>query len=185
MVCRTCGRIIANENANFCEYCGAATDANRDGAMNYNRYADGGTDGASHNTVSGGTEYANRAEREDASYDAGQQGGFGYGQTQSGTAGLSAILNGTAGTAETESSMSFIHWIVIMVLPYIPMIGTLAYLVLLLIWAFGRTASKTRRSWARATLVITVVAMVMMSYMLQSVLGSGGFAELLNSMLGA
>lgn len=90
-----------------------------------------------------------------------------------------------AGTAEAEGSMSFVHWIVIMALPYIPIIGSIAYLALLLIWAFGHTASKTRKSWARATLVITVAAMLMMSYMLQSVLGSGGFAELMNSMLGA
>ena len=29
MVCRACGRTIANEDANFCEYCGTATNVNR------------------------------------------------------------------------------------------------------------------------------------------------------------
>lgn len=152
--------------------------------MNYNRYADSGAGDALRAADSYGAGYADGAERAESSYGAGRYGGFGNGQASAGTPGLAGILNGTAGTAEAENSMSFVHWIVVMALPYIPMIGTFAYLVLLLIWAFGRTASKTRKSWARATLVITVAAMLMMSYMLQSVLGSGGFAELMNSMLG-
>lgn len=108
----------------------------------------------------------------------------GRGQSTVGDPGLAGILNGTAGVAEAENSMSFLHWIVIMLLPFIPMIGMFAYLAVLLIWAFGRTASKTRKSWARATLVITLVSFLMVMYMFQTVLGSGGMAELMNSMMG-
>lgn len=157
MVCRTCGRVIANENANFCEYCGTAINANREGGG----YTGENTENSSYGETSG------------------------YAKGSAGDPGLVGILNGTAGTAEAENSMSFSHWIVVMLLPLIPMIGMFAYLAVLLIWAFGRTATKTRRNWARATLLITLVSFMVLMYMFQSVLSSPGMAELMNSMMGA
>lgn len=107
----------------------------------------------------------------------------GYTRDPAGDPGLIGILNGTAGTAEAENSMSFSHWIVVMLLPLIPMIGMFAYLAILLIWAFGRTATKTRKNWARATLLVILVSFMMLMYMFQSVLNSPGMAELMNSMM--
>ncbi len=179
MVCRTCGRVIANENANFCEYCGTATNANREGGMEYSSYA--------------GENAGNSSYREGQSYRAGGDFSYsgnsaygtnaGYTRGPAGDPGLIGILNGTAGTAEAENSMSFSHWIVVMLLPLIPMIGMFAYLAILLIWAFGRTATKTRKNWARATLLVILVSFMMLTYMFQSVLNSPGMAELMNSMM--
>lgn len=177
MVCRTCGRVIANENANFCEYCGTATNANREGGMAYGSYA-------GENANSSYRENQSYRAGEDFSYSGNSAYGAGYKKGSSGDPGLVGILNGTAGTAEAENSMSFSHWIVVMLLPLIPMIGMFAYLAVLLIWAFGRTATKTRKNWARATLLITLVSLMMLMYMFQSILNSPGMTELMNSMMG-
>lgn len=183
MVCRTCGRIIANENANFCEYCGTATNESREGGMDYRGYGGDEEENATYRESSGQAEGGYGFGQ--GTYKRSAYGpASGYGRGTVGDPGLAGILNGTAGLAEAENSMSFLHWIVIMLLPFLPMIGMFAYLAVLLIWAFGRTASKTRKNWARATLVITAVSFFMMIYMLQSMLGSEGMAELMNSMLG-
>lgn len=170
MVCRACGRIIANENANFCEYCGTSVDG-RDGKMNFDRAQEGW---------------------QDQRYRSGQQGGYGggygdsyggYGEHRTTTAdGLVGILSGTAGTAEAEPSMSFVHWFAVLVLPYIPFIGGFAYLILLFVWSFGRTASTTRKNWARASLVVMVITLILVASMLPSImqiLSEGGMESLL------
>lgn len=167
MICRACGRIIANENANFCEYCGTAVDENRDGGVN--------------KTV----QFEN--------YSAGQENNYNnndrYRQTDStgqpqGAPGLIGVYNGTAGMAQAEGSMSFWHWILVVLLPYVPVIGSFAFMILLFVWGFGHTASTTRKNWARATLVMIAVALIMMSYMLSSLMGQEGISELMNSIMG-
>lgn len=178
MVCRACGRTIANENANFCEYCGTATDASREGGNV--REAAGN---APYRQSFGQTEDGQWAGQEGRSFRYGGEPALG--NHTAGDPGLAGILNGTAGLAEAENSIGFLHWIVVMLLPMVPMIGMLAYLALLLIWAFGHTASKTRKNWARATLVVLVFSFFMAAYMLQTMLGSEGMAELMNSVLGA
>lgn len=140
-----------------------------------------------------GENAGNSSYREGQSYRAGGDFSYsgnsaygtnaGYTRGPAGDPGLIGILNGTAGTAEAENSMSFSHWIVVMLLPLIPMIGMFAYLAILLIWAFGRTATKTRKNWARATLLVILVSFMMLTYMFQSVLNSPGMAELMNSMM--
>lgn len=192
MVCRVCGRTIANENANFCEYCGTATNVSREGGVNYSGYTGENAVNPSYREASerAGKDYwtgDNFSHEKNSSYERNSSygGNSGYAKSSTGDPGLAGILNGTAGTAEAENSMSFSHWIIVMLLPLIPMIGMFAYLAVLLIWAFGRTATKTRRNWARATLLVTAVSFLMAIYMLQSVLGSGGMAELMNSMMGS
>lgn len=156
MICRACGRVIANENANFCEYCGTAVDEHRQSMEQIYFEKNRETNNREENRI----------------------------EPETGTPGLIGILNGTAGTAKSEGSMSFLHWLVVLLLPYIPMIGGIAYLVLLFVWAFGSTASGTRKSWARATLVTLIIGIVMLGSMLSSLLGEAGIAELMNSMYG-
>ena len=107
-----------------------------------------------------------------------------YGTNTASQPGLSGILSGTAGLAEAENSVGFLHWLVIMLLPFLPVIGMFAYLAVLIIWAFGHTASTTRKNWARATLLVIAISFFMIMYMFQSVLGGEGMAELMNSMVG-
>ena len=169
MVCRACGRTIANEDANFCEYCGTATNVNRDGSMEY---------GSANST------YRQTADRTEERMYGGDSQTSTYGTNTASQPGLSGILSGTAGLAEAENSVGFLHWLVIMLLPFLPVIGMFAYLAVLIIWAFGHTASTTRKNWALENLFVIVISLCMMMYMFQSVLGGEGMAELMNSMVG-
>ncbi len=162
MICRTCGRPIVNEQANFCEYCGTPVDEKR-GDRGY-EYAQG-----------------NPAARE-RMYGAAPGRAADTAPEQEMPQGIVGTLLGTAGGPEKEGSMTTLHWIVIMLLPYIPMVGTFAYLVVLLVWAFGRTASKSRRSWARATLIVLVVAVAMVMYMFGGMMENGSLAEMLGAL---
>lgn len=177
MVCKVCGRAIANENANFCEYCGADLNGRGGniGAGGYSGQANDGRYGGAY-----GANNSNYGGYAQNSYNNGSQGqGTVYsGQDNS----LTGILTGTAGAAQAENSMTFLHWIVILLLPYIPIIGTFAYVILLFVWAFGRTASTTRKNWARATLVMLVVGIFFMSYMLGGMISDGSLAEMLNGL---
>lgn len=81
--------------------------------------------------------------------------------------------------------MSFVHWIVILLLPYIPLIGSFAYLVLQLVWAFGRTASTTRKNWARANLLMMAIGLILMFTMFPSMLqmiSEGDFSGVMESL---
>ena len=168
MVCKVCGRTIGNENANFCEYCGAALNGRGDG------YGAGGYSGYSYGNGNQ-SSYAGSADASNNYY-----GNAAYTRTPDNS--LTAILNGTAGTAEAEGSISFLHWIVILLLPYIPIVGTFAYLILLFVWSFGKTATTTRKNWARATLVMLVVAIMVMSYALGGMLADGSLMDIMNSL---
>lgn len=185
MVCRACGRIIVNEQANFCEYCGTPVDEAR-GGMNYaqgstfrqenygNRGDAYGAESGRYGNMNGANDYGNAG--------ANPYGGYEKAGEPEAPQGIIGTLLGTAGGPEKEGSMSTLHWIVIMLLPYIPMIGTFAYIVVLLVWAFGKTATKTRRSWARATLIVLVIVFMMVFYMLGGMASDGTLAELMNSL---
>lgn len=187
MVCRACGRIIANEKANFCEYCGTSVDGREEG------YSGGSQSYSNSQSYDKSQKYGSNDGYNNQGYsrnDGSNYGNQGYSGTQSiqGGTGLIDILGGTAGTAQAEPSMSFVHWIVILLLPYIPMIGSFAYIVLLLVWAFGKTATTTRKNWARASLLLLFIGMILMFTMMPSLfamLSEGDVSGVLDSLLGA
>ncbi len=174
MICRACGRIISNESANFCEYCGTSVDG-RDGSQ-----ASGGVD-AQHDYRFGSAGPYGREGTGGSSYNGGQRQ-----QAYPDSGGLTGVLSGTAGLAESEPSMSFVHWIVILLLPYIPLIGSFVYAVLQLVWAFGRTASTTRKNWARANLLMMAIGLILMFTMFPSMMqmiSEGDFSGVMESLL--
>lgn len=49
----------------------------------------------------------------------------------------------------------------IMCLPFVPFVGTIAYLVFLFYWAFAPNIEDSRKSFARATLIYTAISLVL------------------------
>ena len=49
----------------------------------------------------------------------------------------------------------------IMCLPFVPFVGTIAYLVFLFYWAFAPSIEDSRKSFARATLIYTAISLVL------------------------
>lgn len=66
--------------------------------------------------------------------------------------------------AAQQQEVSFRNWFSSMLLPLIPLVGWIVYLVMLFVWAFGNTAPKSKRNWARASLIITAIGIFLFLY---------------------
>lgn len=143
MICKTCGRTIANEEANFCEYCGASFRVGVDNI--YPEFKD--------NTTNGDQNTHSYYGQDGSAH---MQGEAPIGRNPYQTSNNQSVT----GTQDNkiEKPMTFGNWLMVMLLPFIPMVGTIAYLALLFMWAFGAKTPATRKNWARAMLVMLVVA---------------------------
>lgn len=65
----------------------------------------------------------------------------------------------------------------IMCLPFVPFVGTIAYLVFLFYWAFAPSIEDSRKSFARATLIYTAISLVI-ALVLFGALFSLAFSEI-------
>ena len=77
-------------------------------------------------------------------------------------------------TAETSKEAKMVPtWVffVVMCLPFIPMVGWIAYLVVLVYWGFSNDIKDSKKSFARATLLYTVLAVVLMMTMMGALFG--------------
>lgn len=98
-------------------------------------------------------------------------------------------IQGDAVIAE-EKVISFKNWLGSMILPFIPFVGFLIYIVMLFVWSFSSETPKSKKNWARATLVVGVIAFILLAYFLMSttmdLINSGfdfnGYIEQINSM---
>lgn len=115
MVCKVCGRSIPDENAHFCENCGASLrDIDIQGSAN-------------------GQQTQTPPSYQPPNY-----------------------------TPKKDEPVSFGNWIGSMLLPFIPIVGSLVYLVMLIIWSCSSEINESKRNWARASLVISLVSTVLM-----------------------
>lgn len=163
MICKVCGRTIANEDANFCEYCGASfreMKQAQDGASSYQTVPPMGVNS--------------------------QQGQM-YQQSQPNWQGQSSAQNSyqqqqgqrqqNVQAGENKQPISFLNWLGTMLLPYIPFVGSLTYIVMLFVWAFGKDSNPTKKNWARAKLIVTAIGIVafiiLVAYVTGEVLSSG------------
>ncbi len=119
MVCKACGRSAANENVNYCEYCGTSFRENIP------------------------------IRQESYSIEREQQ---------------SAEVN----NEETEKPISFGNWMGTMLLPFIPFIGIFIYFVMMFVWAFGSDTPKSKKNWARASLIVGVISIVIFIFIFAS-----------------
>ena len=60
-----------------------------------------------------------------------------------------------------KSSMSVGKWLGFSLLPLIPLVGPLVYLVLIFKWAFGSHDDLTLKNYAKANLIVMVLAIVL------------------------
>ena len=124
MVCKACGRNTANENANYCEYCG--------------------------------TSFRENIPFRQADYSIERE------QNQE------TEQNKETGSEDNEKPISFGNWMGTMLLPFIPIIGIFIYIVMMFVWAFGSDTPKSKNNWARASLIISVIAIILFVFMLTS-----------------
>ncbi len=118
MVCKACGRSSANENANYCEYCG--------------------------------TSFRENIPIRQEDYSIGREQ-----STETESVG-------------NEKPISFGNWMGTMLLPFIPIVGIFIYIVMMFVWAFGSDTPKSKKNWARASLIVSVIAIILFVFMLTS-----------------
>jgi uncharacterized membrane protein YvbJ len=81
---------------------------------------------------------------------------------------------------DKEKTISFGSWLLTMLIPFIPVVGLFAYPVLLLVWAFSNDTPPTKKNWARATLVIILICVVIFIMLFASSMNmimSGEFSD--------
>lgn len=126
MICRNCGRSIANEEANFCENCGFSFRENDI------------------------VETLVKQGRNESGFDSIE----------------SNKLN-------KETDVSFGNWMKSLLLPFIPFVGIFIYFIMLFVWSFGANINKTKKSWARAQLIVTIMILFVFIYLMTSTFPSG------------
>lgn len=130
MDCKVCGRVIRNEEANFCDYCGT-------------RISEAAVPQQLMNSGAGSAAQPNaRTVQEERPRS------------------FMERLFGDMVADEQERPMTTWNWLLIMLLPFVPYIGALLYLVLLFLWSFGATTA-TKKAWARAMLLYLLILVVL------------------------
>lgn len=127
MVCKSCGRSTSNENANFCDYCGAS----------YKEVV------------------------------------FIQNEDKQKIEGLVKEYNEVE---EGDKPISFRNWVGTLLLPIIPIVGPIIYLVMMLVWAFGSDTNQSKKNWARASLVVGCIFIVLFIFLIVN-----SFTQLINS----
>lgn len=61
---------------------------------------------------------------------------------------------------QTNEVISTKDWIITILISSIPIIG----IIMLCVWAFGDSASKTKANWSKAMLIWTLVAILLMMF---------------------
>ncbi len=59
-----------------------------------------------------------------------------------------------------EEPVSTGKWILYHLIPLIPGVGGLVFIVMLFVWGFGNTENTTFRNWARSQLIISAISLV-------------------------
>ncbi len=140
MKCNVCGRHIDNENANFCENCGNSF------RENYNNHQEINTDKTK--------DYNNKNAYNTNTYN-----------TRANTYN-DKNYNKSSQSTNQEEPISFGHWMLILSLPIllmfvpIPFLGPIIYIVIMLIWAFGKNTQTSKRNWARANLLVSIIVLI-------------------------
>jgi len=165
MVCKVCGRTVGNEHSNFCEYCGASfreidsyETANQAGTQNQQMY---------------------QQNQPQFAGSLNQQWGYSsQGMNQQNMYQRPIFQNQVYSEADGKRQpISFLNWLGTMLLPYIPVVGWIAYLIMLFVWSFGKGTDETKKNWARARLVsgiiIIILGLIYITMFFQSGSGAG------------
>ena len=155
MICKVCGRIITNEQANFCEYCGASFRPGTDNKL-------------SEEFVRSFDNTKHQADYNAGSYTQAMSQQTHPGQ---GTPGQNVNIPRSFQRGlfdSTDRPMTLGNWMIIYLLPFIPMVGMVLFLVVLFTWGFGPNVAPTKKNWARATLIMALVVIIMLSFIISS-----------------
>lgn len=127
-------------------------------------------------------EYCGASLREDraGAEQPGNQNGYGegYGAASNQEYGRRQTREGSKPAVEKEEPVSFKNWILTFLIQLIPFVGSLVYMVMLFVWSFGSNTNRSKRNWARATLIMMLLSLVLLILMFGSV-----FSEIFDAVM--
>lgn len=147
MKCNTCGRQSHNEEANFCDYCGAS----------FREQAHADINASMKESIPGGPSMAKTMPFP-----------------------IPGTINQVSEPVNIEKPVSFLNWLATYSLLFIPFFGWLAFIILLCIWAFDGKTPMSKKTWARATLILVGIAVVLLLGYLMFLFSSPMFQDMLN-----
>ena len=156
MRCNVCGRPSQNEEANFCEYCGSSFREQRQNSNN------------------------TRPRNPGYPYPNGPINSMGPIQGNGITGGY-----GRPAYEPAEKPISFKSWLGSYGLLFIPFVGWLVFVIMLIVWSLSESIPESKKNWARATLLTTViltviVAVIIILYII-AVMNTPLYQEIYNS----
>ena len=67
----------------------------------------------------------------------------------------------TVGVESPSQVVSVGEWILVLLMPLIPCVGWLVWLVMMFVWGFGSGVKPSKKTFARASLIIALVVLVL------------------------
>jgi hypothetical protein len=83
-------------------------------------------------------------------------------------------------SAEAEKPVTFLNWLGTYGLLFIPFVGGLLFIVMLLIWSFGGNVPASKKSWARATLIFAAVMIIFFVVYVIVIMSTPMFQDMMN-----
>lgn len=71
-----------------------------------------------------------------------------------------AAQNAPVSEKETQA-VSVGEWVLVLLMPLIPCVGWLVWLVMMFVWGFGENVKPSKKTFARASLIVALVALVL------------------------
>lgn len=139
MRCTVCGREAMNLEANYCDYCGSS-------------FREYGQESRDSQTTTKGTY--NESGVSDSGYSA-----FGMSEYRE-----SAMEKQSMGSMLAEENKPVTTWtyLGVLLLPMVPWVGTIAWLVVMLYWAFSSKMDAARKHFARAYMIFMGISMIVL-----------------------
>lgn len=77
-----------------------------------------------------------------------------------------------------EEHISTGKWVLYHLIPMIPVVGSLIYLIMLFVWGFGDDKNETFRNWAKSQLILCLISvgLVVLTIIAVAILGVGFFS---------
>jgi hypothetical protein len=154
MKCNTCGRQLQNEEANFCEYCGASFREHTHTIINVAPREQNPGETADMNNRSIAMQMPNVMQ--------GQKSVDEHG---------------------TDRSISFLNWLGTYALIFIPFVGVLVFIIMLFVWAFGSKVPESKKNWARVNLIVALVIFLLLFLYIVTLVSSPMFQDMFQQMM--
>ncbi len=136
MRCKVCGRESQNEGANFCDYCGNSfrEQAQAPYHVDFRQHEMQSNQGYYPNTMGMQYQQGNPA-----------QGFQGQGYPQN---------------LEDNRPTTFLNWLGTYGILFIPFVGWLIFLIMLIVWSVSGNTPASKKNWARATLIFSAIMFI-------------------------